>query len=248
MLWGIQLDNRPLKHGIIMTYSAGVVQIVVNMVFTAVLARCLGSVEYGLYLLLGSVVAYISSFDFGLNNTTSRYVAKYRAEGSKEKESNLISITMLFYCIIAGVILIVGLILRGHLSLFVHDVTPEYMSLANKLFLLLIINIAISLPMHSFSAILIGYEKFVYTRIITIIRIVAVPLLSIPFLLLGKGSLAVVAITTVSNLLAGMANLLNAIKKLHVKIKLLYWNSEFVREIIGYSWFIFLGVSPTRSC
>lgn len=236
------MGNKQIRSGILLTYLTGVSQIAANLIMTAALVRSLGDVEYGLYLLLGSLAAYVSVFDFGLNNTISIYVAKYRAAGDKKKESNLLFIVFSAYCLISVIIILVGLFVRGNLGLFISGISSEYMSLAQNLFMLLIINIAVSLPMNSFSAILAGYELFTVSRSVSLVRVLAMPVFSILLLYLGGGSTAVVLVTTVTNILAGLLNAFWAHRKCKIKIKLYYFDKGLAKEIFGYSIFVFLGV------
>lgn len=235
------MGNKQIRSGILLTYLTGIAQIAANLVMTAALVRSLGDVEYGLYLLLGSLAAYISVFDFGLNNTISIYVAKYRASGDKKKEANLLFIVFTAYCLISLVIILAGLFMREHLGLFISGISDEYMSLAKNLFLLLIINIAVSLPMNSFSAILAGYELFTVSRSVSLVRVLAMPVFSILLLFIGGGSIAVVMVTTVTNILAGLMNAFWAHRKCKIKLKLYYFDKALAKEIFGYSIFVFFG-------
>ncbi|HWR24205.1 MAG TPA: oligosaccharide flippase family protein, partial [Feifaniaceae bacterium] len=236
------MENKQLRWGVLLTYSTGIVQILANLLLTGVMVQKLGAAEYGLYLMLGSLVAYVSIFDFGLNNTVSRYVAKYRAEGDKQKEGNLLFITFAFYCAIALVIVGTGLLMNARLDLFIRNISPEQEALAHRLFLLLIINLAVTLPINSFAAILVGYERFIYTRTVSILRILAVPLFSIPCLLLGSGSLAVVVVTTAANIAAGLMNAASCFFKCKIKIRLYSVDIPLMKEILLYSLYVFLGI------
>lgn len=236
------MKDKQIKFGIILTYIIGIFQILVNVFMTGALVRFLGDIEYGLYIMLGSLAAYVSIFDFGLNNTISRYIAKYRAENDREKESNLLFISLSFYILISVIILILGFMINTRLTLFIPNIAPEYIGLAKTLFLLLIINIAITLPINSFSAILVGYERFVFTKTVSLLRILAIPVLSVPCLYFGGSSVTVVVVTAVTNLFAGILNAYYSIRKCGIKIKLYYYDKVLVKEIILYSFFIFIGI------
>ena len=55
-----------------------------GLVLTPFIIRCLGPSQYGLYLLAGAIVPYLTLLDFGLGKTTTRYVAYYRERGDEE--------------------------------------------------------------------------------------------------------------------------------------------------------------------
>ncbi|MHB1315295.1 MAG: oligosaccharide flippase family protein [Christensenellales bacterium] len=234
--------DKKIRTGILMTYFMGVAQVIVNIFFTGALVRFLGDIEFGLYMLLGSLAAYVTVFDLGLNNTISRYVAKYKQENNKEKESSMLFITFIIYGMIMLIILTIGLLMMSNLQLFIKDIPADHAQLAQTLFLLLVINLAITLPLSSFSAILVGYEQFVYTRTISIIRVLAMPLISIPLLYLGGNSVAVVAVTTATNIAAGLCNAVYAFKKHKIKLKLYSFDKYLIKELLLYSSAVFLGV------
>ena len=231
-----------LKAGALLTYLTGFLQIVVNLLFTAALARILGREEYGLYLLLASMVAYVSVFDFGLNNTISRYIAQYRAQNDRHRESNLLFYTFALYGVLAAIILTIGLVVSPHVPGMINELSPEHVRLAQSLFQVLIFNMALSLPMGAFAAILVGYEKFVVTRVLSILRILLMPVIAFPLLLAGCGTLAVVLVTTGTNVLFGACNAWYAMAKLGVRIRFFEWDTALLREMLRYSWFVFLGV------
>ncbi len=144
--------------------------------------------EYSLYLLLGSLAAYISIFDFGLNNTISRYVAKYRQENDKQKESDLLGISFLRYAAIAVFILSAGLLLLGHISFFSKDHKPENLGLQSA-----VPAAGGQRGRHAAAQFLLrrlwwAMSSFVIPHGFHSARL-AMPLISIPCLYLGGGSL-----------------------------------------------------------
>ena len=101
------------KKGVIFSYILMVIESLSSILFTPYLIRCLGESEYGIYGLVASVTAYLYLLDLGVGNAIVRYMAKYRFDGDKNSERNLMATTMIFYGIIAVIVIVVGLIREG---------------------------------------------------------------------------------------------------------------------------------------
>ena len=84
-----------LKKGALLSYISIFLTNVIGLILTPFIIKNLGDAEYGLYTLIGAFIGYISVFDFGLNNTIIRFVAKYRAEKDRIGEENFLAITLL---------------------------------------------------------------------------------------------------------------------------------------------------------
>ena len=74
------MKRDEIKLGAILSYVTIFLNTIVGLLYTPFMLRQLGQSEYGLYMLIGSLVAYISILDFGLHNTVYRFIAKYQAE------------------------------------------------------------------------------------------------------------------------------------------------------------------------
>ena len=75
-----------LKQGALLTYVKIGVTNIVGLILTPYIIKSLGDSEYGLYVLVGSIIAYLGLMNLGINNATVRYVAKFKALEDKEAE------------------------------------------------------------------------------------------------------------------------------------------------------------------
>ena len=106
--------------------------------------------------------------------------------------------------------------------------------------ILLIFNFALSFPLSIFASILQAYEKFIFLRVTNILRVLMNPLLVLPFLYWGYGSVMMVVVSTILNFACLFANWFYCVHYLHVKFARGKFASVFLREIAAYSFFIFL--------
>ncbi len=232
-----------IKLGAILSYAIIFLSNIVNLLFTPFMLRCLGKSEYGLYALIGSFVGYIVVLDFGLGNTIIRFVAKYRAEKDQKGQENFLAICMLIYSVISILVLLIGIILYFKLqAIFGDSLTVMEMGKAKVMFLILISNLALSLPLNSFSAIMSGHEQFVLPRILTLIRIILRT--GILFILLSSGykAITIVMLDTVLNVCMMLITMFYVFVKMKVRIRLHYFEKVLLQEVFGYSFFVFLNM------
>lgn len=205
---GVECRMNQRRWGAILSYVNIIATIVIGLVYTPIMLRLLGQSEYGLYSLMGSLVGYLSVLDMGLGNTIVRYTAKNRADGTTETEAKLNGLFLFIYSVIGIVALIVGFVLYANIeNLFGATLSTGEMHRARIMMLLLIFNIAVSFPLSIFSSIMQAYEQFIFLRVTNILRVLLNPLLVLPFLYWGYGSVMMVVVSTVLNLACLLANL-----------------------------------------
>ena len=73
-----------LKVGVLLSYVNMALHILIGLVYVPLLLRYLSVEEYGLYQLIGSLVAYLSVMDFGLSGTITRYYSQRLALDDKK--------------------------------------------------------------------------------------------------------------------------------------------------------------------
>ena len=61
-----------IRRGALLSYVTILVVNLSGLLLTPFIIRSLGNAEYGLYLLIGSLAAYLGVLDFGLNNAETR--------------------------------------------------------------------------------------------------------------------------------------------------------------------------------
>lgn len=232
-----------LKKGAILNYGTIFLTNIVGIILTPFIIKSLGDAEYGLYILIGAFVGYISLFDFGLNNAVVRFVAKYRAERDTRGEENFLATTLIIYSIISFLVIGIGGILYVNIQyIFGESLTNQEIVKAEIMFVILVFNLAIRLPGGIFEGICSGYEQFVFPKSVNIIRYIVRSLTVVIILIYGGKAISIVVIDTVMNLLIIIVNAFFVFRKLKVKIKLHQFEIFLVKNIFSYSIWIFVGV------
>lgn len=232
-----------LRAGAILSYVSIFISIIIALVYTPIMIRLLGQSEFGLYSLIGSLAAYFSILDLGLGNAIVRYTARNRAKGDKEFESRLNGTFLILYSIIGLLTVVIGLIVYSNLDIiFSSSLGSSELHKAKIMIMILIVNFSLSFPLSVFQSFIRAYERFVVDKLISIIRIVMAPIIILPFLFFGYGSISMVAITTIVNLSTLLFAMFYSFKYLGIKVRFHRVDNTVIKEIFGYSFFIFLNI------
>lgn len=232
-----------LKAGAMLSYIYLAITNVISIIYTPVMLRLLGQSQYGLYNLSNSIIGYLGVLDFGLGNAIVRYTAKYRAQDNKDGQSNLNGLFIITYCLIALIVVFAGAILVLNInSIFDKSLSYSELSTMKVLMILMIFNLAISLPGGIFSAIITAYEEFVFPKVVGIIRAVLNPLIMFPLLLMGYKSIAMTVLTTVLNIGCIILNMYYCFKVIKIKIKFKNLDFSILKEVMWYSFYVFLAM------
>jgi len=233
--------GNQIKLGALLSYATLGVTNVVGILLTPFIVRSFGQAEFGLYVLMGSLISYMTVLDFGLNNTIVRYVAKYRAEHDMQGEEKFLATVMAIYFGISLLVLFCGYLVYLNLdSVFGRSLTIEEFSEARIMFVVLILNIAFTLPGNAFGAICNGYERFVFPRTITLARYVVRSMMVVALLLFGGKAVSLVILDTLMNLSGIVINAFYVVTKIKTRIHFRKVEISFVKKILGYSVWIFV--------
>ena len=229
------------KAGVLLSYGQTVLSTVISLTYTPVMLRLLGRSEYGLYTLVSGFISNLTLLSFGLGSAYVRYYSRAEAD---EGESGVARITGMFIMVFM-VIGLLSLLVGGALVANVHHIfaaklTPVEVEKARILMGLLVINIAVSFPASVFFSYITAKEKFLFQRLVSMIRTVLNPIVMLPLLLLGLGSVALVLVTMILTALTDIVSMIYCFKKLHMRITFGRFDGALLRDMAGFSFFIFL--------
>lgn len=232
-----------MKAGAILSYLSLFITVTITLVYTPIMIRLIGQSEYGLYSLIGSLAAYFSIIDLGLGNTIIRYISRNRAIGNKKMESELIGFFLKIYSSIGVIAAIIGILVWINLEMILgNSLTTNELEKAKIMVIILIFNFSLSFPLSIFSSILQAHERFVVVKLVAITRSLMIPIITLPILFLGYGAVEMLVITTIVNISILLYKGWFAFKKLGIQIRFVRYDRNFVKEVLGFSFFIFLNV------
>lgn len=236
--------NKNLQWGIIFSYITMIAGIIVSMTYTPFLLRSLGTQQYGLYNMGQAAVSYLGLTEFGFGNAVVRYASKYRAEGNFEKTSAMYGMFMYIYALLAMIILVAGTVICIFSERFYTVTTgAEGYRELRIIIIVMVINLALTFLLQPYSAIITSYERFTFIKVTNLIYTLMKPMAMIPLLIWGYKAIALSVVSFILQQLLNLVNVIYVRRVLKVQIIMNRRQMDFsiLKEIVGYSFFIFLG-------
>lgn len=219
------------KTGILLSYINIFLHAIVGFLYVPILLHYIGKSEYGLYQLIGSLIAYFSIMDFGLTAAVTRFYTKYKALKDKVGMENILAISLYGYGGATGLSLLVGGICYWNLdSIFGASMTAGELLEARHMFLLLLFNIAVSLSTMVFRSVINAHEKFLFLKGLETVQLILQPALVILILQKYPTAMAVAVAQTALNVGLILARIYYCFARLHITIQFHYWNQELFHD------------------
>lgn len=238
--------RRSLLLGAVTNWAAFAATLLVAFFLAPYLIRSLGDARYGVWCVVEAILAYFTLFDLGIAACLVRFVARYHATDERGGLNKLVSACLALFTVAAACVLLVGAALvplvapglerklGGH-----GDVAP--------FMLLMLANLAVTLPLSVFPTILDGLQRFA-AKSAARLAFLCVKVGGIVYAMEtapGLWSLAVVF--TVTNLLEHAVMALLAFRFLPgLKLSRRLVDRATLREVKGYSVDAFLAMLAGR--
>lgn len=234
--------KKEIKAGAVLGYVNIIAKVLVALIYTPLMLKLMGQSEYGLYSLVASVITYLSVLDMGFGNAMIRFISRSQAK-KDNKEDRINGMFLLLYTIVGIIAFIIGLIIALNVDvLFENSLTIQELEKAKILMIVLTLNVSLSFPLSVFDSYVIANEKYIYAKVLTLIKTLITPIAMIPLLLMGYKSITMTIVTSFFNLLSHVSMFIFCIKKLNMKIsfKVKQYDKTLFKEIMFYSFFVFL--------
>ena len=217
------------KLGIFLSYLNITLQSLLGFLYIPILLHYIGKSEYGLYQLMGSLIAYFGIMDFGLSAAVIRFYAKYLALKDRVGMENILAIALRCYGAVMGVMLIVGGAVYTMLdAAFSDSMTAGEVAEAKDIFLLLLLNIVITLSTMVFRSVINAHERFLFLKGMETVQLVLQPMLVVLLLMHHPSAFSVALVQTGLNLVLSFARVYYCFARLHVRIRYHYWSHELM--------------------
>ena len=222
------------KIGAILSYLNVILQMVVSFLYIPLLLYYISREEYGLYQLIGSLIAYLSVMDFGLSNMVIRFYAKYLTLEDDEGAENILAIARRGYMLFCLLVLLAGGIFYQFLPMwFGNSMTEAELTEGMAIYVLLLFNFVITMLGMVYQASIDARQRFLFLRGTSCLQIILQPLLVVVVLQEYPNALGVAVATTIINVLFTLWRWAYANWRLRIRIVYHYWNRELLQGV-GY--------------
>lgn len=235
-------EQSQLRSGVVLSYVNLALSCIIPFIYTPIMLRMLGEAEYGLYSLSSSVIGYLSLLSFGFGSTILRYMTMYRAKGEKDNEEKAFGFFLILYGIIALLVMLGGIIVANNVEpIFHRGLTGAELEKMHTLVLIMSFSSAISFPISVFSSVIMAHERYIFRKIIDMLSTVIAPISNLIVLYLGYASVGMASVSVAIQFLMLPINMYYCFKVLKVHPKFAVMPKSLIREMIGFSAFVFFG-------
>lgn len=237
------LGNNQVKLGAVFSYILIIVNAAYGLLVTPFILQSLGDSSYGVYKTLGSLTSSMMVLDLGLGGTVMRYIAKYRSENENLKIQKFISMALFEAAILAAIAAIAASVMFVNIrNIYGKSFTECEILLANKIFIILALNVILHIIENVFNGIITGCNNFIFGNgiklIILLAKIILIGLLLTEF----KSAVVLVLIDfalSVINIIIEVIYI-KIVYGFQIKLSFKLWNEEAFRESFIYTMLMFL--------
>ncbi len=142
---------------------------VVSVLASRMVLDALGASDFGLYNVIGGIVAVLNIVNASMTSTTYRYVAFELGKGKEGKPNLVFNSSFLIHAVFALCVLIFGLIIGLWYVNNALNVPPQSIPDARFVLVVSIFTTSVSTLLVPYSGLLVAYEKFTLVAIVDIV-------------------------------------------------------------------------------
>lgn len=162
-------SNGRVLINVTASYISKFADLLIALLLIPFMVANLGDTDYGLWILVGSVVAYGSLLDFGVGSAVTKYISEYRARGTTEDARELIASALSLYCCIGAGIALLLLAIAPWFPVW-FELEPNQHKTAIWLVILTGTGIGLSIPFAASDSVLKGLQRFEITSLLGTVR------------------------------------------------------------------------------
>ena len=229
-------SNTQRKAGIALSYLHTALSAIISVIYIPILLHSIGQSEYGLYQLMGSVIAYFSTAYSSLNSSVMKYYTEYLISGDRKKMENTLALSQRVFRAISVLLIIlsipVGILYK---SAYREALSPAEMKESIVMFIIMIVNILVYLNNSIYSAAIMSHERFIFRRAIDVIAQVLQPIAVVLFIQKYPYAITIVVVQLILNCVIAVSNIIYSKKRLFIKVVYHENDSKLVRGLLSLS-------------
>ena len=237
--------NSQIKYGAVISYLGIFINIVIGLVYTPWMIRCIGQADYGLYTLAMSVIG-IFVFDFGLGQAVTRFAAKYIAEGQQEKVDQLMGVTYKLYLIADTLMILLLVGIYFFIPQIYQGLTPEEIEKFKIVYAIAATFSVLSFPFIPLNGIVSAYELFIQLKTCDLLHKIIIVVLMAGCLLMGYGLYALVIVNAIAGITMIIIKIIVLKRRTPLRVDWHFWCKGLLREIISFSIWITVAALAQR--
>ena len=187
----------------------------------------IGIIDYGLFILIGSITNYAGLLDLQLGTSITKHVAEFHAKKDHDSIISIFTNSLLYYLSV-GIVVFFTVVFSKNLIISFFNIDPAITSKAYSLIYLTATGMLLSFPFSVYNAILGGLQRYDITARLNIFSIILSSIATVLVLNYGYGVVEILFVQLVfGNLIEWLGNYFYAAKiayPLHFKFSSLSKN------------------------
>lgn len=233
------LKVSQIKAGVLLSYIQTFISVIISLVYTPAMLSLLGKSEYGLYNIASTLISYVNLLNMGFSSSYVRFYSRDKAgkdETALARTNGLFCIVFAFIGILA---FISGFVLIGFTKIiFGTGLTDSEYFKAKIIMTILTVSTAYNLGTSIFSSFVLAHERFVFHKIVNLIKTVLSPAVTWLLLLNGYKSIGMSVVTAVLTISADTFYMVYCFRVLKIKVNIHNPSKNQLKEITVFSGFI----------
>lgn len=229
------------RMGVLVSYAYTACNILVQLIYVPLLLSSIGQEEYGLYQLIGSVVAYIVSINGVLAAGVGRYYCMYKAANDRLNMENTLAIAKRMYWIMSAVTTLAVVVVIGVFrSVYQVTFTTAQIDECSLMLIVLGINCVVTMNNAINISVLTAHERFVFLKGSQIIALIAQPIIVLILTRVWRSALVVTCVVLAMNFLCACAQRLYVTNVLNEHYSYHGWDWSLAKGLVAFSGVIIL--------
>jgi O-antigen/teichoic acid export membrane protein len=228
--------SKQKKIGSLLSYALILIKLVTTFFYIPFVLNSIGKEDYGLFSIVGALMAYIAILDLGASDSTLRYFVKFRVEKNTKIKYQIIGSVSNIYKLIALLVALGSIIVYLLIDpLYQASFSGSQMKLFKEMFIISSISIFFTLFFNPAGAILSAYERFIFLKTTEIVSFVLTTITIVIFLYNDFGVFYIVLIASIFNLINILIRLYYVRHTLQIKYPTFNKHKGFQKELLLYS-------------
>lgn len=229
------------KAGMVLSYISVILSCLTGMLLTTIIINILGDEQYGLYSIVTSLSSNMSILSFGLGTVVVRYVSECRLENKKKEEAHIVGTLFLIFMGLAILALIIGAVIYFKFNLIYNkSLSPAEIEQGKFMFIFAMLNVSLSLIDTTFNSCLVAYERYVVSRMESILKLILRLFITIPCVKFSASVTTIVILDLVITLVFFIFNIFYCISKLNIIPQMGGIEMPLLKRMFKYSFYSFL--------
>lgn len=237
-----QVNNKAILKNSLMLYIRMLILMVVNFLSVRIILNSLGIEDYGIYNVVGGVVAMFQFLQGSLTTASQRYFSMEIACGSEGSLNRVFSLNITIFMLLGIVVILLS---EGFGVWFVNHkliIPASRLGAANIVFQLSILSFVLNLISIPYNALIISYERMSAFAWLGLCEgILKLGLVSLLLILPGDRLIEYAVIMTLLTVGITLAYILYCHRRLQGSHYRFFWDKKEAGELFSFAGWHFLG-------